>query len=74
MGVTKMNAANAKEEFEVSLLTDVDTTFSWKVVAETPERAIDVAVDSPDACAGIYSVWDPQDPNGMPLGERTVPA
>jgi hypothetical protein len=64
-----MATATAKEEFEVTLLTDVDTTLSWKVIAETPEQAIEIALGFPNACAGIYSVWDPQDPTGMPLKE-----
>jgi hypothetical protein len=71
MRVTKMNIAIATEEFEVTLLTTADTTLSWKVFAETPEQALGIAMNFPDACAGIYSVWDPQDPNGMPLIERS---
>jgi hypothetical protein len=67
-----MNTAIATEEFEVTLLTTADTTFSWKVVAETPEQALEIAMGLPGACAGIYSVWDPQDPHGMPLKECII--
>jgi hypothetical protein len=66
-----MNTPLTTEKFEVTLLTDDDSDISWKIAAETPEQALEEAMRLPDACAGIYSVWDPQDPNGMPLLERS---
>jgi hypothetical protein len=66
-----MNAAFTTEEFEVTLLTDDDFDISWKIIAESPEQALEKAMRLPNACAGTYSVWDPQDPNGMPLLEHS---
>jgi len=59
------------EEFEVTLLNDLDSTISWSISADTPEQAIAFARKHPNSGTGIYSVWDPQDPNGMPLMECT---
>jgi hypothetical protein len=66
-----MENATKFEEFEVTLLTDLDTNLSWTVLADTPDQAMSLVRDYPDAVSGIYSVWDPQDPNGMPLMECT---
>ena len=70
-GARTINAAFSTEKFEVTLLTSDDSDISWKIIAETPEQALEKAMRLPDACAGTYSVWDPQDPNGMPLLEHS---
>ena len=67
-----MNSVFTTEEFEVTLLTDNDFDISWKITAETPEQALEKAKKLPDARPGTYSVWDPQDPNAMPLMEHIV--
>ena len=66
-----MTTANVTEEFEVTLLKDVNTTLSWTVTAETPEQALEIAMSRQNASTGTYSVWGPQDPNGMPLLEHS---
>ena len=39
-----MTSAHTTEEFEVNLLTDADFNISWKIIAETPEQALEKAM------------------------------
>lgn len=58
------------ETFEVTLLAD-DLESSWQIPAQDPDEALEIAIAA-SAGVGIYSVWDPLDPMGMPLVEREV--
>lgn len=42
------------------------------VPAQTPEEALSGMQDLQGHRPGIYSVWDPDDPRGMPLLEATL--
>lgn len=46
-----MTAAITTEEFYVTLLTDTDLDISWKIIAETPEQALEKAMRLPEARA-----------------------
>ena len=60
------------ETFEVTLLADSDENSAWKFDASTPTEALSEAYRASNGACGVYSVWDPQDVNGMPLIETTV--
>lgn len=60
------------ETFEVTLLCEDDSEFIWSVEALVPEEALTNCLERAVGKSGIYSVWDPEDPHGMPLLERTV--
>lgn len=58
--------------FHVTHLSTNDSENSWDIPAEDPEAALSTAIEAADRAEGIYSVWDSEDPMGMPLVERTV--
>lgn len=60
------------EIFEVTFLGDDDSEATRRFEAATPEDALGAALIQMEIKQGTYSVWDPQDPHGMPLLERTV--
>ena len=60
------------ETFEVTLLADSDENSSWEFDASTPAEALTEAYRASSGACGVYSVWDPQVVNGMPLIEATV--
>lgn len=59
--------------FEVTFLGEDDSELTWIVEAETPETALKECSAKANRQHGTYSVWDPEDPHGMPLLERTIP-
>ena len=60
------------EMFEVTLHCDNDEEFTWIIEALIPEEALTNCLELAVGQSGIYSVWDPEDPHGMPLLEKTV--
>lgn len=60
-----------KAVFPVTLLTSGNEDLSWHVSAATPSDALLEAINRSGLRSGIYSVWDPDDPFGMPLVEVT---
>jgi hypothetical protein len=56
------------ETFEVTLLCEDDTEFRWSMEALVPEEALNSCLERAEGKSGIYSVWDPEDPHGMPQG------
>jgi hypothetical protein len=58
--------------FQVTYLGADDSENQWSSPADEPEAALAVAIEGADRRRGIYSVWDPEDPMGMPLAERTI--
>jgi hypothetical protein len=62
---------SAVETFEVTHLADAQED-SWLVEATDPNDALEEAVRLASDAPGMYSVWDPQDPMGMPLVEREI--
>lgn len=60
------------EIFEVTFLDDDDSEVAWCCEAATPEDALGAGRIHMESKHGTYSVWDPRDPHGMPLLERTV--
>jgi hypothetical protein len=58
--------------FQVTHLGVDDAEYQWNIPADDPEVALTIAIEAARHSRGIYSVWDPDDPMGMPLGERTI--
>lgn len=58
--------------FAVSVLDESSHEHVEKVHAQTPEEALKGMQDLQGYRPGIYSVWDPDDPHGMPLLEATL--
>lgn len=61
---------DATETFEVTLQSE--NGLAWQIEATHPDEALREAVRLASNAPGIYSVWDPQDPMGMPLVECEV--
>ena len=60
--------------FHVAHLGTNDSENSLNISAGDPEAALSAAIEAASRAGGIYSVWDPEDPMGMPLVGRTVEA
>ena len=58
--------------FHVTHLGPDDSEDSWAIPSDDPEAALSAAIEAAGGTEGIYSVWDPEDPMGMPLLERTI--
>jgi hypothetical protein len=58
--------------FQVTHLGIDDSENQWSIPADEPEVALTIAIETAGHSRGIYSVWDPEDPMGMPLGEQTI--
>jgi hypothetical protein len=58
--------------FHVSVLRTDDSESTWEIPALDLEDALNRAIQTSGGASGIYSVWDPDDPMGMPLLERDV--
>lgn len=61
----------ATASFEVTLV-DLGEERSWRVDANNPSDALSAVLGLSGSRTGIYSVWDPQDPHGMPVVEQTI--
>jgi hypothetical protein len=60
------------ETFHITLLDDYEENLEWFITAANPSVALAEALVASQGSPGIYSVWDPQDPQGMPLLEETI--
>lgn len=60
------------ETFHVTLLGDDEVDLEWFITAVNPSVALAEALVASQGSPGIYSVWDPLDPHGMPLLEEEV--
>lgn len=60
------------ESFPVSILDESGREFLGTVMATSPEGAITGMRSQQSNRPGIYSVWNPEDPHGMPLVEVTI--
>lgn len=58
--------------FAVSVLDESGHEHVGRVHAQTPEDALKGMQDLQGYRLGIYSVWDPDDPHGMPLLAETL--
>ena len=60
------------EVFSVSLIDESDEEHLSAVPARTPGEALKCMQVRQGYRPGIYSVWNPDDPHGMPLIEETL--
>jgi hypothetical protein len=68
-----MATVAAQERFPVTLMLEDGSEKSGYFDSPDPTGALESAMAAWDRLSGIYSVWDPVDPWGMPLAERTLP-
>ena len=65
-------ASSQTEAFSVSLIDESDEEHVSAVPARTPEEALKRMQVAQGFRSGIYSVWNPDDPHGMPLLEQNL--
>ncbi len=69
-----MATGAAQERFPVTLMDENGAEQSGYFDSPNPMAALEAATDAWDRASGIYSVWDPHDPWGMPLIEQDAPS
>ena len=65
-------ASSQIELFSVSVIDESGSEHLDSVSAGTPEDALRRMQVAQGYRRGIYSVWNPDDPHGMPLLEETL--
>ena len=72
MTVLTPGVVDAMTDFPVTVLLESSEEITLSIRAARPGEALDRAVEATGGVSGIYSVWDPEDPMGMPVFEQVV--